>query len=490
MQEIVVRIDSALSVRRSDLPAGAEAQIRQRLTIANGEKERALRRGDRGAINLPDYFELWGASEDRLLMMRGFAAELRAGLAAMGCRVRWDDHTSAPPLPWDMLALMRVPMLRPDQNLAAFAIMQHRQGVLHAPTSGGKTITLLDCWRRSGLTGLVLVDRIGLARQWCDRAQTHLGVDASVIGEREWEESALTVATFQTVHRHLDGLVRDGWFRRWGFTIVDECHHTGSADTYRGVVSHVCSRYLVGATATPLDGDWMQPFLTASIGPIIHQTRAEELRRVGAVVKPLVHVVPTTFHWTPTGREAQLVDPRAIYRHIIASLEADEERQALVAETILDQPEECAQLVVCRRLAYLDAIRVHLTDFGYDPESIFMMRGEESGERRAEIAALADEGGCVILASVADEGVDIPRLDRLHLVWPQRKALTITQQIGRVLRRHDKKHEVVVHDYADLAQGVLRSQFFDRRRVYVAAGYAVEMPDVKRETNVRMKETE
>jgi superfamily II DNA or RNA helicase len=144
----------------------------------------------------------------------------------------------------------------------------------------------------------------------------------------------------------------------------------------------------------------------------------------------------------------------------------------IIAQTIIDQPQTCAQLVVSKRLAYLDRIRVALEFGGYEGE-IYMMRGSESGDQRAEVARAADAGGCVILATVADEGVDIPRLDRLHLTWPQRQELALVQQLGRVLRTHPDKREVVVYDYVD-DEGMLVSQATARMRVYRKFGYPVE----------------
>jgi superfamily II DNA or RNA helicase len=102
-----------------------------------------------------------------------------------------------------------------------------------------------------------------------------------------------------------------------------------------------------------------------------------------------------------------------------------------------------------------------------------MMRGSESGDQRAEVARGWPTGGCVILATVADEGVDIPRLDRLHLTWPQRQELGLVQQLGRVLRTHPDKREVVVYDYVD-DEGMLVSQATARVRVYRKSGYPVE----------------
>jgi superfamily II DNA or RNA helicase len=102
------------------------------------------------------------------------------------------------------------------------------------------------------------------------------------------------------------------------------------------------------------------------------------------------------------------------------------------------------------------------------------MRGADSRDRRREVSELADEGHCAIFATVADEGTDIPRLDRLHLTWPSRKARTLTQQVGRVLRRHPEKREVIIIDYADLQQPVFRSQVYARLQTYRKLGYPVD----------------
>jgi superfamily II DNA or RNA helicase len=59
------------------------------------------------------------------------------------------------------------------------------------------------------------------------------------------------------------------------------------------------------------------------------------------------------------------------------------------------------------------------------------------------------------------------------LVWPARKALTLTQQIGRVLRTHPDKREVVIIDYVD-DEGMLQAQAQARLRVYRQAGYPIE----------------
>jgi len=465
---VKVRIEDHLRVRKADLPVGHELAIKSRLTIPNGERAAALKRKQWGARDMPEHFTLYRNDGADMIMPRGFAAELRAGLEMNGHEIQWDDQTSCPALRFDQL-VNQGPTLRPDQEAACMAILTHRQGVLQAPTGSGKTVVVLEAWRRSGTPGMILVEKAGLAKQWRERAREHLGIEVGMIGEGEWDEKPLTVAMMQTLYRRE---ISDVWWRRRGFVAADECHHL-VAETYSSLIARVSSRWLIGVTATPLEGEWTQPLLTRSLGPIIHITSHDQLRKAGLRVSPMIKRVQTGFKWIPaTARDEQLVDTKVIYRRIIDALKQDGYRANVIARNIAEQPIGCAQLVVAKQLGYLDLIRRILEEIPYEGE-IHMMRGSESGEQRAEISELADKGSCTILATVADEGLDIPRLDRLHLTWPGRNERVLIQQLGRVLRTHPDKRETIVFDYVD-EEGMLQAQAAQRMRVYRKAGYTIE----------------
>ena len=67
--------------------------------------------------------------------------------------------------------------LRPDQEQAVSAMLQHDTGVLCAPTAFGKTVTAAAIVARRGVNTLVLVHRTELLKQWQERLQTFLGLD-------------------------------------------------------------------------------------------------------------------------------------------------------------------------------------------------------------------------------------------------------------------------------------------------------------------------
>ena len=51
--------------------------------------------------------------------------------------------------------------------------------------------------------------------------------------------------------------------------------------------------------------------------------------------------------------------------------------------------------------------------------------------------------------SLAKEGLDIPRLDRLYLTTPKKDYAVVTQSIGRIARVFDGKEAAICYDYVD-----------------------------------------
>ena len=59
--------------------------------------------------------------------------------------------------------------------------------------------------------------------------------------------------------------------------------------------------------------------------------------------------------------------------------------------------------------------------------------------------------------SLAKEGLDIPRLDRLYLATPQKDYAVIVQSVGRVARTFEGKQQPLVFDYVDSIKSLIKS---------------------------------
>jgi len=64
----------------------------------------------------------------------------------------------------------------------------------------------------------------------------------------------------------------------------------------------------------------------------------------------------------------------------------------------------------------------------------------------------------IVATQVADEGLDLPELDRLFLPTPCRSTAKAQQRIGRVMRPAEGKQDAIVYNFVDSQVGVLASQ--------------------------------
>ena len=71
--------------------------------------------------------------------------------------------------------------------------------------------------------------------------------------------------------------------------------------------------------------------------------------------------------------------------------------------------------------------------------------------------------------SLAKEGLDIPRLDRMYLATPRKDYAVVTQSIGRIARTFEGKQDAICYDYVDDID-FCENQFKRRKTSYRKAG--------------------
>jgi superfamily II DNA or RNA helicase len=456
-------LDSKIRVPIRDLPEGAPALICESLSIPNLAKEKAKEQKQWGWQQMPDFIDLWEIQDGHLILPRGFAHNFTDGMMIMGQEVEWDDQRE-----WHTKFRVGKKIApRGHQGEAVEAILKHEQGIYKAPAGSGKTVAVLIALYRLACKSIVIVNTKDIVWQWQERAEYFLGehYPCGQIGDGIFEVSPyLTIATAQTLHSRFDDLEREGFFDQFSFMCLDECHHA-TAETYNRIIDRFSSRYRIGVSATPdKTGDFA--LATNVLGPIFHTTHPKEVKEL---LVPEVVKVTTKFGYGFRGASGSR---RSNSGPMIDALINDPERNALIVHCIKEN-EGHHQLVVSKRLAHLATLQTMLEDAGFtDP--IVTITGQDDNENRKAAKALAEESPCVILSTLADEAMDIPRLDRLHLPFPQKNPGLVTQQVGRVERRHPDKADAIIYDFADLNVGPLEKQWRTRRlEVYQPRGYKI-----------------
>lgn len=454
-------VDHEIRIPLDQIDDDVFGMITEALTIPNLAREEAKRLQQWGWQSLPETIKLYEVGGAFLHAPRGFLADLVTGLEAVGYGWRVEDNmtfgakfrigTPIKPRPW------QVPQME--------TIIDQCQGIVKSPAGSGKTVAVLGAIQKLACKSIVIVNTKDIMWQWMARAETFLGESYPVgqIGDGVFEVSNyLTIATAQTLHRRFDELERAGFFDEFSFVCLDECHHA-TAETYNRVLSRFSARYRIGVSATPdKTGDFA--LATNVLGPIIHETTPDE---VSSLIKPTVYRISTQFNFSFRGASR---GKQSNYPQLIQALIADPERNEDIAR-LIHANQGHHQLLVSKRLGHLDVIHGLLEDLGF-PDEILTITGQDDSESRQEATQIAGTRPSLVLSTLADEALDIPRLDRLYLVFPQRNTGLITQQVGRVERVHDEKDEAHIYDFVDVLCPPLLSQFRKRRfEVYEPRGY-------------------
>ncbi|HEX5241682.1 MAG TPA: DEAD/DEAH box helicase family protein, partial [Tepidisphaeraceae bacterium] len=365
--------------------------------------------------------------------------------------------------------------LKPEQQAAADAMLDHDIGVLSASTAFGKTVVAAWLVAKRGVNTLILVHRRQLQQQWVDRLSTFLNIAAKDIGKigggKKKPTGKVDVGIIQSLVRK--GIVND-LVEQYGHVIVDECHHL-SAASFEQVARRAKAKFITGLSATVTRKDGHHPIIFMQCGPVRHRVSSKEQ----AAARPFEHVVivrPTGFQPTTPADPDVRIQFHSLYEQLIA----DDSRNRMICDDVVAAVrEDRSPILLTERNEHFDLLYRQLES---RVSNLIVLRGGMSAKELADVAnrlrEIPDSKPRVLIATgkFIGEGFDDARLDTLFLALPVSWHGTIAQYAGRLHRLHERKREVRVYDYADLNVPML-SRMFDRRcRGYEANGYRILLP--------------
>lgn len=466
-----VVLGDQLYLRKDDLTPALAGRLRRLAAFQNPAfyKAQALRLNTYGKPRVICCAEETPAF---LALPRGCLDALQAVLAKNGViPVLQDERQAGAPL-----GLSFHGELRPEQALAAKALLAHDTGVLAAGTAFGKTVLAAWLIAARGVNTLVLVNRQQLQTQWVARLSAFLNIPEKEIGRLGGGHRKLTgkldVALLQSLGRKGQA---DDCLAAYGHVVADECHAL-SAPTFERVIRRAKARYVTGLSATPVRKDGHQPIITMQCGPIRHRVSARQLSRA----EPFEHVVqvrPTAFRASLAAEEQ---DAMRAFQTVSDELVADEARNRLIAADALRAVAEGrSPVVLTERLEHLERLAGALQD---KVANVLVLRGglgrRQLAALQARLLSIPGDAPRVLLATgrYLGEGFDDARLDTLLLAMPISWRGRIAQYAGRLHRRHTGKRKARILDYADLHVPLLARMFDRRCRGYEAIGYRLVMP--------------
>ena len=469
-KEIEMVLGDQIYLPKAALPPALHTRLLRLAAFQNPEFYRAQ------AMRLPTYDKprIIACAEDlpaHLGLPRGCLEEVMELLSKLKIHpLMRDERVAGTPVD-----VQFVGTLRPDQQVAAAAMLAHDTGVLAASTAFGKTVLAAWLIAARGVNALVLVHRQQLLEQWVERLSSFLGLPAKSIGRLGGGHKKLSgridVALVQSLVRKgvVDDRVAD-----YGHLIVDECHHL-SAHSFEQVARRAKARYVLGLSATVVRKDGHQPIIFMQCGPVRHRVDAKQQ----AATRPFSHQVIVR----PTGFRS-LAEPepdrRLEYQSLCAEVMRSEPRNAMICSDVAAALREGrSPLVLTERTEHVAALAEMLRPHA---AHLIVLQGgmgrKALREALAQLAAIPQNETRVMIATgkFIGEGFDDSRLDTLFLTMPVSWRGIIAQYAGRLHRLHDGKREVRIHDYADLDVPMLVRMFDKRCAGYEAVGYTILLP--------------
>ena len=319
-------------------------------------------------------------------------------------------------------------------------------GILQAPAGSGKTQIGIALIAKLGKKALWLTHTKDLLTQSYDRAKRY--IDEKYLGTiTEGKVNVGVGITFATVQTMVN-LDLPTFKNEWDVIIVDECHRVSASASsltmFQKVLNNLSAKHKYGLSATVHRADGLIACTFALLGNVIYSISEDETK--DKIMKVGIKPIPTDVMLPD---RCFGFDGKLMYSAMLNYLAANSSRnEQIVLDIVAEKGQSC--LILSDRLEHLENLKDMLPkDMREKAVFISGKSSKKIRDKALEEMRSGEKKYLFATYSLAKEGLDIPRLERLFLVTPQKDYAVITQSIGRIARTFEGKGEPIVYDYVD-----------------------------------------
>ena len=344
------------------------------------------------------------------------------------------------------------------QEKAVEEVYWKQYGILQSPAGSGKTQMGIALIAKLGKRALWLTHTKDLLLQSKERARQYMGeaLLGTITEGKVNIGRGITFATVQTMCNLDLAQYKD----MWDVIIVDECHRVAGTPTavsqFSKVLNSLAARHKYGLSATVHRSDGLIKATFALLGDVVYTVPTEAV--ADKIMKVGINPVPTGIGLS---RGCLNTDGTLNYAKLINHLCESESRNELICDCIVEERHK-PSLILSDRLSHLETLMSMLpADMREDAVMVSgkMTTKKGKAEREQAIADMRTGEKKYLFAtySLAKEGLDVPRLERLYMATPQKDYAVITQSIGRIARTAKGKADPVVYDFVDDIQYLVKA---------------------------------
>ena len=233
---------------------------------------------------------------------------------------------------------------------------------------------------------------------------------------------------------------------------VHNCHRVAGTPTsvtqFYKVLNNLSARHKIGLSATVHRADGMIVATYALLGQVVYtvpdEAVGDKIMKVGILpVGTGVEISRTCLN----------TDGTLNYAKLITYLSTHDGRNLCIADEIANNMGRSC-LILSDRLDHLESL-MRLLPPTMREEAVMVSgkmttkKGKAEREKAIEDMRTGKKKYLFATYSLAKEGLDIPRLERLFMATPQKDYAVVTQSVGRIARVFDGKADPIVYDFVD-----------------------------------------
>ena len=340
--------------------------------------------------------------------------------------------------------------LRPSQQKVYNEIEDN--AIINAWVSWGKTFTGLAIAGKLGQKTLIVTHTVPLRNQWVKEVEKVFEISSGILGSGNWDSSGpIVVGNTQTLYRNVEKIKKT-----FGTIILDEMHHV-SSPTFSRIIDSSFARYKIGLSGTIERKDGKHVVFRDYFGHNVIKPPKENY------MVPTIHIVSSGIRFMdgsriPWANKVTALAGNEEYKHTVSMLAAAyaaRGHKVLVVSDRVQFLKQCAELT---------------------GESAICLTGEVPHEEREHLIGKVLNGSKNVMfgtQAIFSEGISIDNLSCLILGTPINNEPLLTQLIGRVIRKKDKKLNPVIVDI-HLLGNTAKRQASNRVGYYMKQGWEMK----------------
>ena len=344
--------------------------------------------------------------------------------------------------------------LRDYQQEIINRCIQAGRGTVVLATAGGKTLTmagLLEYYYQNyskNFKCLIIVPDLGLVNQTIG---DFLEYNTSFTTSKWTGKDELNLSTNVVVANLgiLQSSKQDiSWIEHIDILIVDEVHKLRKGNKVNKILAKTKTNNRFGFTGTLPPDNLDKWNIFGKIGPNLYEKMAHELRDEKYVTPAKVHVLEVNYT-TPTSQIYQGNNSNAFYLQESEFIRSNTYRNTLLSK-------------LCNKLDNNALILVDYIEHGEllteaikktcSKKDVYFIQGSVDTDERKRIQLLMEEKKDIVVVAISkifSTGINIKNLHYIIFAGGGKAKIKIVQSIGRGLRLHTDKKELIIFDIAD-----------------------------------------